>query len=100
MGNNSPDLPAREDHREEGNIWTCSAINTRTSSFGGPDAELAARLAAPSSPTETGTDHAAAEARRRTSDWSPPQNLQRNSSFDHEEHKRQMMAASGTLQMD
>ncbi|ROW13985.1 hypothetical protein VPNG_04090 [Cytospora leucostoma] len=81
---------------------TQAAINTRTSSFGGHDAELAARLAAPSSPTEAGTDHAAAEARRRTSDWSPPQqNLQRrNTSFDHEEHKRQMMAASGTLQMD
>ncbi|KUI53890.1 hypothetical protein VP1G_01062 [Cytospora mali] len=75
-----------------------ATINTNTSTFGGPDAELAARLAAPASPTETGTDHAAAEARRRTSDWKPQ--VQRSFSFDHEEHKRQMMAASGTLQKD
>lgn len=77
-----------------------AAINTDTSAFGGPDAELAARLAAPASPTETGTEHAAAEARRRTSTsgWQPQ--LQRTVSFDHEEHKRQMMAASGTLQKD
>lgn len=71
-------------------------INTDTSSFGGVDAELAARLAAPASPT---TERTAEEARRRTSDWKPPQ-LQRNVSFDHEEHKRQMMSASGTLQKD
>lgn len=77
-----------------------AAISTRAPSFGGPDAELAARLAAPSSPTEAGTDHAAAEARRRTSDWSPPQGLPRAFSFDHEEYKRQMMASSGTLQKD
>lgn len=75
-----------------------ATINTNTSTFGGPDAELAARLAAPASPTETGTSHAAAEARRRTSDWKP--HPQRKFSFDPEEHKRQMMSASGTLQMD
>lgn len=72
-------------------------INTDTSTFGGIDADLAARLAAPASPT---TERTAEEARRRTStsEWKPP--LQRNVSFDHEEHKRQMMSASGTLQKD
>lgn len=70
-------------------------INTDTSTFGGVDADLAARLAAPASPT---TERAAEEARRRTSDWKPQ--LQRNVSFDHEEHKRQMMSASGTLEKD
>ncbi|ROV99469.1 hypothetical protein VMCG_06314 [Cytospora schulzeri] len=75
-----------------------ATINTNTSTFGGPDSELAARLAAPASPTETGTSHAAAEARRRTSDWKPQ--MQRQFSFDPEENKRRMMAASGSLQMD
>lgn len=77
-----------------------ATVNTDASPFGGPDPELAARLAAPASPTEAGTDHAAAEARRRTSDWQPPRQVQRGFSFDREEHKRQMMAASGTLQKD
>lgn len=72
-------------------------INTDTSSFGGVDADLAARLAAPASPT---TERTAEEARRRTStsEWKPQ--LQRNVSFDHEDYKRQMMSASGTLQKD
>ncbi|KAL1859482.1 hypothetical protein Daus18300_009627 [Diaporthe australafricana] len=70
-------------------------INTDTSSFGGIDADLAARLTAPASPT---TERAANEARRRSSGWKP--DLQRTVSFDHEEHKRQMMSASGTLQKD
>ncbi|KAK2614216.1 hypothetical protein N8I77_001062 [Diaporthe amygdali] len=70
-------------------------INTDTSSFGGLDAELAARLTAPASPT---TERTAEEARRRTSDWKPE--LQRTVSFDHEEYKHQMMSASGILQKD
>ncbi|KAJ4387109.1 hypothetical protein N0V93_007697 [Gnomoniopsis smithogilvyi] len=64
-----------------------------TSHFGGPDADLAARLAAPVSPT---TEKSAAEAQRRTSEWKPPP-AQRTLSFDHQEHKRAMMAASGAL---
>lgn len=65
-----------------------------SSSFGsGPDADLAARLAAPVSPT---TEKSAAEAQRRTSEWKPPP-AQRTFSFDQQEHKRAMMAASGTL---
>lgn len=70
-------------------------INTDISTFGGVDADLAARLTAPASPT---TERTAEEARRRTSEWKPE--LQRTVSFDHEEHKRQMMSASGTLQKD
>lgn len=85
-------------------------INTNTSpttSFGtGPDADLAARLAAPVSPT---TEKASAEARRRTSEWKPPRSpprdaagpgpaqLQRAYSFDREAHKHAMMEASGAL---
>ncbi|KAG8168302.1 hypothetical protein KVR01_003991 [Diaporthe batatas] len=72
-------------------------INTDTSSFGGADADLAARLTGPTSPT---TERAAEEARRRTStsEWKPP--IQRTASFDHEEYKRQMMSSSGTLEKD
>lgn len=85
-------------------------INTNTSSFGtGPDADLAARLAAPVSPT---TEKASAEARRCTSEWKPPRSpprdvsagagpgpaqLQRAYSFDREAHKHAMMEASGAL---
>ncbi|KAF3767128.1 hypothetical protein M406DRAFT_350417 [Cryphonectria parasitica EP155] len=66
-----------------------------------PDADLAARLAAPVSPT---TEKSAAEAMRRTSEWHPPSSSsgsaprpQRTFSFDREDHKHAMMAASGTL---
>lgn len=82
-------------------------INTSSSSstsFGsGADADLAARLTAPVSPT---TEKASAEARRRTSEWAPPTSstrqqppapLGRAFSFDREDHKHAMMAASGAL---
>lgn len=66
---------------------------TQPLSFGtDADADLAARLAAPVSPT---TEKSAAEAARRTSEW--PKGPQRTFSFDHQEYKRAQMAASGAL---
>lgn len=81
-------------------------INTSPSFGSGADADLAARLAAPVSPT---TEKASAEARRRTSDWAPPTSSSRQQppaapgrafSFDREDHKHAMMAASGALSAD
>ncbi|CAN8102474.1 unnamed protein product [Discula destructiva] len=65
-------------------------------SFGGASADLAAQLTAPVSPT---TEKSTAEAQRRTSEWKPPAPgaIQRTFSFDEQEHKHAMMAASGTL---
>lgn len=79
-----------------------SQINNTSSSsstFGGgsPDADLAARLQAPVSPTSTTNSAAANEARRRTSEWKPSL-PGRTFSFDREEHKHTMMlSASGAL---
>lgn len=78
---------------------TTSATNPQdhpaaSTTFGGFSADLAAQLAAPVSPT---TEKSAAEAQRRTSEWKPPAGPQRTFSFDEQEHKRAMMAASGTL---
>lgn len=73
-----------------------SNSNTIHTTFGGPDADLAARLQAPVSPTST-TCPAANEARRRTSEWKPSL-PGRTLSFDHEEHKHaMMMSGSGAL---
>lgn len=106
--------PQQADHHTTMSGTTNINTNTTTSSsssFGtGPDADLAARLAAPVSPT---TEKASAEARRRTSEWKPPRSpphddasagagpgpaqLQRAYSFDREAHKHAMMEASGAL---
>lgn len=68
--------------------------STTSTTFGGYSADLAAQLAAPVSPT---TEKSASEAQRRLSEWKPPTGPQRAFSFDEQEHKRAMMAASGTL---
>lgn len=69
-----------------------SSPTTANQAFGGRDAELAASLASPVSPT---TDKSAAEAMqagRRTSEWTAPAGTQfsRTKSFSMEDQKRAM----------
>lgn len=67
-----------------------------TNTFGGPDADLTTRLLQQNTTQNNNSSPAAEQARRRTSEWKPSM-PGRTFSFDHEEHKHAMMAASGAL---